>query len=87
MSGFVYILEDGLNKYYIGSCIDVNARFKRHLSGWVYTTHRMTNPKIVFCQEYPTIQEAKKIELKLKRLKRKDYIKKIVEDGYIKIKP
>jgi putative endonuclease len=86
MSGFVYILEDDLNKYYIGSCEDVDVRYRRHLGGWVYTTRRMKNPKIVFRQEFPTIQQAKKIELKLKRLKRKDYITKIIQDGKTKMK-
>ena len=46
----------------------------------------MKNPQRVFCQEFPTIEEAKKVELKLKKLKRKDYIEKIVKDGYIKMK-
>ena len=87
MPGFVYILQDDLKKYYIGSCADVDIRFKRHLSSRVHTTRRMKNPKIVLSQEYPTIQDAKKIEYKLKKLKRKDYIDKIVRDGYIKIKP
>ncbi len=87
MAGFVYILEDDLKKYYIGSCADVEVRFKRHLGGWVYTTHRMKNPKVVLLQEYPTVEEARRVELKLKKLKRKDYIEKIVKDGHIKIKP
>jgi predicted GIY-YIG superfamily endonuclease len=86
MSGFVYFLEDEQHKYYIGSCEDVDIRYKRHLSGLVYTTRRMKNPQVVFSQKYPTIQEAKKVELKLKKLKRKDYIEKIIKDKYIKMK-
>ncbi len=86
MKGFVYILEDDLHKYYIGSTANPLQRYQRHLSGFVYTTHRMQNPKMVLCQEFPTIEEAKKIELKLKKLKRKDYIEKIIRDGYIKMK-
>jgi len=86
MKGFVYILEDDGHMYYIGCSIEPTERYKRHMSGFVYTTHRMKNPKLVFTQEFETIQIAKKIERRLKRLKRKDYIKKIVEDGYIKMK-
>jgi hypothetical protein len=41
---------------------------------------------LAFSQEYQTLREARKIERKLKRLKRKDYIEKIIKDGYIKIK-
>jgi len=61
MKGFVYILQDELGRYYIGSSADVTKRLKRHVGGWVHTTRRMNNPKLVFIQEYPTIAEAKKI--------------------------
>jgi predicted GIY-YIG superfamily endonuclease len=46
----------------------------------------MKNPKMILCQEFESIELAKKIELRLKKLKRKDYIEKIVKDGYIKMK-
>jgi predicted GIY-YIG superfamily endonuclease len=86
MKGFVYILEDDNHKYYIGSSTKPIERYERHLSGFVYTTHRMKNPKLIFIQEFPTILEAKRIELKLKKLKRKDYLTKIIKDGHIKMK-
>ncbi|OGE85907.1 MAG: hypothetical protein A3J48_01045 [Candidatus Doudnabacteria bacterium RIFCSPHIGHO2_02_FULL_46_11] len=87
MNGFVYILEDLSHRYYIGSCANVEKRLKRHLSGLVYTTRRMKEPKLVFHQHYQTMNEAKTIERKLKKLKRKDYIAKIIRDGVIKMKP
>ncbi len=86
MNGFVYILVDDNNKYYIGSTSNIHKRFKRHLSGFVYTTHRMKNPKLALCQEFETIEMARKIELRLKKLKRKDYIEKILKDGVINMK-
>jgi len=86
MKGYVYILQDDNERYYIGSSTNPDQRFIRHLSGFVFTTHRMKNPKMIFSQEFPTIQEAKNVELRLKKLKRKDYIKKIITDGYIKMK-
>lgn len=85
MKGYVYILEDDNNRYYIGSSTKPIDRYKRHLSGFVFTTHRMKNPKLVFTQEYDSIEKAIKIERRLKRLKRKDYIEKIIKDGYIKM--
>ncbi len=85
MIGYVYILEDDNSMYYIGSSTEPDIRFNRHLSGWVHTTARMKNPRRVFLQEFETIKKAKKIELKLKKLKRKDYIKRIIQDGYIKM--
>jgi len=41
--------------------------------------------ELAFSQEYPTLTEARTIEKKIKKLKRKDYIEKIIKDGYIKI--
>lgn len=86
MKGFVYILTDDTGRHYTGSTADLNRRLTQHNQGQTHTTHRFTNPKLTFFQEYPTLEMARKIELKLKKLKRKDYIEKIVKDGFIKIK-
>ena len=45
----------------------------------------MKNPELVFKQEFDSLETARKIERKIKNLKRKDYIEKIINDGYIKI--
>jgi len=82
----VYILEGEDGRYYIGSTTDLARRLAQHQSGHTWTTQRIKNPKLAFHQEYKTLEEARKIELRLKKLKRKDYIKKIIKDGYIKIK-
>lgn len=85
MKGYIYILEDSRQKFYIGSTDNVERRLKQHNSRHTQTTSRMGKLNLVFCQEFDTLREARRIEFKLKRLKRKDYIKKIVADGYIKI--
>jgi len=87
MGGFVYIFEDDLHKHYIGSSANVLEREKKHLSRSVHTTKRMKKPHVVLIQEYSTIEEARSVERKLKKLKRKDYITQIINDGFIKIKP
>ena len=87
MAGYVYILVDDNDRHYIGSSAEPKHRYKRHLSGFVYTTSRMKNPKMVLCQKFETIQQARRVELKIKKLKRRDYVEKIVQDGYIKMKP
>jgi predicted GIY-YIG superfamily endonuclease len=43
--------------------------------------------ELVFYQEYKTLRDARRIERKLKELKRRDYIEKIIKDGYIKMTP
>lgn len=85
--GYVYFLEDSKGKYYIGSTTDLDRRLRQHFSGHTHTTKRMLNLKLVFSQKFDNLEDARKIELKLKRLKRKDYLKRIVEDGHINMPP
>ena len=86
MSGFVYILRDKQNKLYIGSTDDLERRMYQHKIGHTQTTKRMKDPVLIFDQKYTSLKQARKIENKLKKLKRKDYIDKIIKDGYIKLK-
>ncbi len=85
-AGYIYILKskrDG--RYYLGSTNDTQRRFLEHNLGKVYSTKRMLPFEFVFQQEFPSLRLARQIEIKLKKLKRKDYIEKIIEVGYIKI--
>jgi len=41
--------------------------------------------ELAFKQHYQTMSEARIVERKLKSLKRKDFIKKIIESGEIKL--
>jgi putative endonuclease len=84
----IYILEslkDG--RYYIGSTINLETRLKHHQGGHTPSTKGFGEIKLVFSQQYNSLKEARIIEKRLKKLKRKDYIKKIIEDGYIKMIP
>jgi putative endonuclease len=85
MKGYVYILENSDHKFYIGSTNDLDRRFKQHNSGHTHTTKRMGKLELVFKQEYDSLNEARKIEIRLKKLKRHDYIEKIIKDGFIKM--
>lgn len=85
MSGYVYILRDKNNRFYIGSTDNLARRLKVHNYGHSKTTRRMNSPALVLSQKYSTLLEARNVERYLKKLKRKDYIEKIVADGYIKI--
>jgi len=82
----VYILKsltDG--RYYIGSTKDLKERLRHHWKGYTYSTKRFGGVTLVFTQEYKTIKEARTIERKLKKMKRRDYIEKIIKEGVIKM--
>ena len=85
MKGFVYILKDANNKFYVGSTDNLERRLYQHEHGYSQTTRNMKMPKLVFAQEYDKLLTARKIEKKIKNLKRKDYVENIVKDGYIKM--
>ena len=86
MKSYVYILRDEKGRFYVGSTSDIQRRIKQHFAGHTQTTLNMREPKLVLSQEYENLETARRIERKIKKLKRKDYIEKIVKDGYIKIK-
>jgi len=83
--GFVYILRDNKGKLYIGSTSDIMRRMKQHASGHTQTTRNMKNAELVLQQEYDSLATARKVEKAIKTMKRKDYIAKMIEDGYIKL--
>ena len=83
---YIYILQslrDG--RYYVGSTSNLEQRLRHHLSGATPSTKRFGAVKMVLSQEYQSLAEARLIEKKLKKFKRKDFIEKIIRDGYIKI--
>lgn len=81
---YVYILKNNENRYYIGSTMDLQKRLKHHIGGYTPSTKRLGEIRLVFSQKYKTLSEARKIESWLKKMKRKDYIERIIQDGYIK---
>ncbi|USN94874.1 MAG: GIY-YIG nuclease family protein [Candidatus Nomurabacteria bacterium] len=84
---WVYILKTKSGKFYIGSTINLEQRLKHHKGGNTPSTYRLKFDSLLLSQEYDTLKDARSVESKLKKLKRKDYLQKIVEDGFIKIKP
>jgi len=72
LTGYVYILQsEKTNRFYIGSTIDPIKRLKEHQSGKTKSLKRFLPVKLVFSQKYESLLIARKIELKLKKLKRK----------------
>lgn len=84
---FVYILKNEKGNYYIGSTIDIEKRLKHHTGGHTPSTYRMGKLALVFSQKFETLKEARNVESRLKKLKRHDYINRIVKDGIIKMAP
>jgi predicted GIY-YIG superfamily endonuclease len=67
---WVYILRGSSGRHYIGSAVDLDARFAQHLRGHTVTTKRLGDTiEIVAKKEVPTLSEARKIECSLKRKK------------------
>lgn len=84
MKNCVYILfSEAQNKHYIGSTADLEPRLRHHFGGFTHSTKRMGELRLVFSQEFPTIEDARRIERRLKKLKRRDYIEKIIAEGKI----
>ncbi len=83
----VYILEDATGRYYVGSTVNLTKRLRQHELRHSQTTRNMLRPVLVFSQEYASLAEARALEFKIKKWKRRDFIEKIVKDGYIKVLP
>jgi len=67
---WVYILRGSNGRHYIGSCVNLNARFAQHLRGHTATTKRLgTTLEIVARKEVSNLKEARRIEGVLKRKK------------------
>lgn len=83
---YVYIIKTKSGKYYIGSTTDIKSRIEHHKGGHTLSTKRLGFDSCVLVQEYKTLSEARKIESKLKKFKRRDFIDKIVSEGYIRVR-
>ena len=84
---YVYILESLVNgKYYIGSTNNLEKWLIKHNTRQVFSTKSNAPFKIVFNKKYENSVEARQSELKLKRLKRKDYIQKIIKGGEVTLR-
>jgi len=66
---WVYILK-GARRHYLGSTVDLDARFAQHKRGHTYTTKRLGKKlEVVGSKECATLAEARTVERMLKRKK------------------
>lgn len=76
---YLYILQGVENsKFYIGSTNNLERRLKEHLAGKVRTTRVLKITKLVYSEEFETIQEARLRERKLKSYKSHKYLEKLI---------
>jgi predicted GIY-YIG superfamily endonuclease len=67
---WVYILQGATGRHYIGSTVDLDARFAQHVRGHTATTKRLGGAlKIIAKKEVATLQQAREIERSLKAKK------------------
>ena len=67
---WVYIIRGSTGRHYIGSAIDLDARFAQHLRGPTATTRRLGDKlQIVAKKKVPSVGDARKLERVLKRKK------------------
>ena len=84
MKGYVYILESSDNRFYIGSTNNLERRIYQHNHRHTHTTARMEKLELVFSQGFDTLETARIVEKRIKSWKRKDFIRKIITDGFIR---
>ena len=82
----VYILESGTSgKYYIGSTSDPSKRLEQHNNGKTPSTKNRGPWQFKLIQWYPDAKTARRVEYRLKMMKRKDLIRRMIEEGNISL--
>ncbi len=77
---YTYIIQgSNSNKYYIGSCKDINDRIKRHNSGSTKSLKNKGPFKLIYKEEYATREEAYRRERKIKSYKGGNAFKELIQ--------
>ena len=80
---FVYILySEKCNRYYIGYSENIEARLDRHNRRMVTATKNCSPYTIKVNKAFPTEIEAKKEELRLKKLKSRKYLEWLIQGNW-----
>ena len=76
---FLYVLQsEKNNRYYIGSCEDIDARLVRHNAGATPSTKSGRPWKVVYSEEFATRNEAMAREKEVKAKKCRKYIEFLI---------
>jgi len=80
---FVYILySKKCDRYYIGFCSDIDERLRRHNLGMVTATKNCRPYEIKATKAFPTMRDARKEELRLKKQKSRKYLEWIINGNW-----
>ena len=78
----MYILySEKPDKYYIGACTDMERRLYEHNIGHSKFTSSGMPWRIVYREDFETLAEAKRRELKVKKMKSRKYIEDLIAKG------
>ena len=78
--GYVYIIQSEATKsYYIGSTANLEQRLFKHNQGATTSTRHKRPWKLVFSQRYENINQARKVEYRLKKFKSRIIIERIIK--------
>ena len=81
---YVYILQDELSRrYYIGSCVNLDLRLRRHERHTATLTTRNGMWSLVCYMQLPDLSQARVVERKIKSYKSGNAFKKIINGGVV----
>ncbi len=85
---FTYILySTKWNRYYIGSCKNIEKRLKQHTSGAVQSTKAFRLWRVIYSESFPSNAAARKRELQIKSYKHGEAFKKLIERASRHMRP
>ena len=78
---YTYIIySNTINKYYVGSCQDVQERLKDHLNSRSKYTKQTKDWELKYFEIYPSRSEAYQREMQIKKMKSRKYIENLIEN-------
>lgn len=77
---YIYIIySKTINKYYVGSCQDIQERLKDHLNSRSKYTKIAKDWELKYFEDFLTRSEAYQREMKIKKMKSRKYIEGLIE--------
>ncbi|MDD5004950.1 MAG: GIY-YIG nuclease family protein [Candidatus Omnitrophica bacterium] len=77
---YVYVLKNNEGKHYIGSCVDLETRLKKHNQNSVRSTKHKGPFKVVHKEKFDSRTEARQRENQLKNYKGGRAFRKLIEE-------